>query len=732
MGDDAPRGPKRAGLSLLFEARRCEYRPRLMRARALSVSLSVLLAACQASAPPPRVSQVVNTPPPAAAPSTTPAGPKPELGTFGVDSSQENATVKPGNDFYRYVNGHWLDTYQLKADERQFGSFMKLHYRSEDQVKAIIGEVSAGAPASGSIEQQIADFYKSYLDEPTLRAKGIAPLQDELKAIAAIRNRNDLITAFGRSDLSETNAPIGIGVSVDRRDPNHYLLDIAHSGLGLPDRAYYLEDGFKQVLAAYEAHIATMLGFTGLSEPKAKAAAAALVKLETAIAKEHWPKAVLRDDDKTLNVITFQALETTYKTYPWRAHFKAAGIDVAKLKEVNVFTPSAITPLAKLVSDTPLETWKSYLTFHLLIHHAMLLGDTIDNTNFAFFGRTLMGQPEQRERWKRAIGLVAGQGSFGQGLGKLYVARHFPPEAAAKMNELVANLRAAFKQRIESLTWMGPETKVQALKKLAAFNTKIGYPKKWRDFSSLKITPNDLMGNYRAVHRYWYEDQISRLGKPTDRDEWQMTPQTVNAYYDSTFNEIVFPAAILQPPFFDPNADSAVNYGGIGAVIGHEMGHGFDDQGSKSDANGVQRDWWTSADRTAFVARTQILVKQYGSYEPLKGQHINGELTLGENIGDLGGLTVAFHAYQASLGGKPAPVLEGTTGPQRFFLGWGQVWATKQRDETALNALKADPHSPGEFRVNGVVRNVDAWYDAFGVKPGDALYLPAEQRAHIW
>lgn len=703
-----------------------------MRARALGLTAVSFLAACQLSAPAPTPSKVLPPVPDAVPSAAAPEGSPPELGQFGVDLAQRDPAVKPGNDFYRYVNGHWLTTYQLKPDERSFGSFMKLHYRSEDQVKAIIDEISVATPPPGSIEQQIADYYKSFLDEPTLREKGIAPLRAELKEIAAIRNRDSLITAFGRSDLSGTNSPIGMEVAVDRRNPNQYLLNVAQSGLGLPDRSYYLEDGFKSVREAYQAHIATLLGFAGVPEAKAKLDAAAVLKLEIAIAKEHWTKAQLRDDDKTLNVVALPVLETTYKGFPWRAYFKAAGVDAAKLKEVNVYTPSAITPLAKVVTDTPLETWKSYLAYHLVTHHAMLLGNDIDNANFAFYGKTLMGQPEQRERWKRAIGLVAGQGSLGQGLGKLYVQRHFSPEAAAKMNELVDNLRAAFKQRIEALTWMGPETKRQALQKLAAFTTKIGYPKKWRDFSSVKIVPGDLMANYQAVHRYWYDDQIQRLGKPTDRDEWQMTPQTVNAYYDSTFNEIVFPAAILQPPFFDAHADPAVNYGGIGAVIGHEMGHGFDDQGSKSDATGVQRNWWTDADRTAFVSRTQILVKQFDGYEPLKGQKINGELTLGENIGDLGGISVAFHAYQSSLGGKPAPLLEGTSGAQRFFLGWAQVWATKQRDETLLNALKADPHSPGEFRVNGVVRNVDAWYEAFGVKPGDALYLPPEQRAHIW
>ena len=361
-----------------------------------------------------------------------------------------------------------------------------------------------------------------------------------------------------------------------------------------------------------------------------------------------------------------------------------------------------------------------------------MLGDTIDNENFAFHGKVLNGQPEQRERWKRALMLIGAVQSLGEAIGKLYVARHYPPDAAAKMADLVSNLRAAHGERLQALPWMGPETKKQALTKLSTFNPKIGTPKKWRDFSSIPIVAGDLIENYKAVHRYWYDNKLARLGKPTDKDEWQMTPQTINAYYNPAYNEIVFPAAILQPPFFDPNADPAVNYGAIGAVIGHEIGHGFDDQGSKSDERGVQRNWWTEQDRKNFEERTQRLVKQYDSYEAVPGQHVNGKLTLGENIGDLGGVGIALHAYRKSLDGKPAPVIDGFSGEQRFFLSWAQVWMSKQRDEFTLRTLKTDPHSPPKFRVNGVVRNVDAWYDAFGVQPGDPLFLPPAERVTIW
>ncbi|MGC4093300.1 MAG: M13 family metallopeptidase [Polyangiaceae bacterium] len=704
-----------------------------MRSRSFGLVLSVWLAACQTQAPalqPARPSVAASSP--AAPPEPPAAGPKPELGSFGVDLNQGNPAIRPGNDFYRRVNGRWLDTYQLKPDEMRFNSFVKLQYRSEEQVKAIIEELSRAASANGTPQQQIADYFKSYMDAPALEARGIAPLRDELAAIAKIRTREQLIEAFGSASARESNAPFMASVGIDRRDPDRYILNIAHAGLGLPDRSYYLEDTFKKVLVAYEANIVTMLGFTGLAPAEAKKAASLVVALETAIAREHWPRAELRDLDKTTNVTTRESFEAQYKDYPWRQHLKAAGIDVAKVTELNVYAPSAVAPLSRLVSSTPLATWRYYLTYHLITNHAALLGDSIDNASFEFFGKVVNGQPAQRDRWKRAIMLVGKLRGLGEALGKLYIERHFPPDAATKMNDLVENARAALKERVQALSWMGPQTKREALEKLGSFNAKIGGPKKWRDFSGIAIAPGELMANYRAVRKYWYEDEVGRLGKPTDRDEWQMTPQTINAYYNRSFNEIVFPAAILQPPFFDPNADPAVNYGAIGGVIGHEMGHGFDDQGSKADARGVKRNWWTAEDRGNFETRTQALVKQYAGFEPLLGQKINGSLTLGENIGDLGGISIALSAHLRSLGGKPAPVLDGYTGEQRFFLAWAQVWAGKQRDEYLLKVLKSDPHSPTEFRVNGVVRNVDAWYQAFDVKPGDALYLAPSERVRIW
>ncbi len=699
--------------------------------RWVSFALLTCLGACQKNAPqvpPPRAALAE----PEAKVAPAPAGPKPELGTFGIELENRDGSVRPGDDFYRSVNGHWLATYQLKPDEMRYGAFIKLQYRAEDQVKAILDELSQKPAVPGSIEQQISDFYASFMDRAALEAKGIAALGPELSAIAAIRDEKGLVEAFGRADMMGSNAPFGAGVEVDRRNPDRYMLNVAQAGLGLPDRSFYLEDAFAKVRSAYEAHIATMLGFTGLDEARAKRAAAAILKLETSIAEKHWPRTELRDSDKTNNVFTLSDFEAKFPGFAWRRYFEAMDIDATKLKELNVFTPSALVPLAKIVRKTPLSTWKQYLTFHLVENHAPLLGDTIDDASFSFRGKVLLGQPEQRERYKRAVNLVGGMHSLGEAIGKLYVARHFPPESAAVMNELVGNLRGAFEERIEALSWMGPETKKQALAKLATFNPKVGYPKKWRDFSGITIVPNDLMANYRAVTKYWHDDEVGRLDKPTDRDEWQMTPQTINAYYNPPFNEVVFPAAILQPPFFDPHADPAVNYGAIGAVIGHEMGHGFDDQGSKYDSRGVQRNWWTEQDRARFDALTQSLVKQYDAFEPLPGQHINGQLTLGENIGDLGGLSVALSAYEKSLGGKPAPVIDGFTGTQRFFMSFGQLWATKARDEFLLTTLKSDPHSPGEFRVNGVVRNMGAWYDAFGVTQGDKLFLSPAERVTIW
>lgn len=659
--------------------------------------------------------------------------PKPELGTFGVDLSTRKISVNPGDDFFSHANGAWLDTYQLKPDEKRYGAFIELSYRSEDQVKAIINELAAANPQPGTIEQKIGDFYASYMDTDTRNQLGIEPLKPGFARIDAIASKADLIAAFGKAGVEGTNSPIGMGIGIDDKNPSRYVLTLRQAGLGLPDRDYYLQDDeqLQKVRAAYQEHIAKMLKLSGVEEGAATESAAAILALETELAKHHWPRTELRDRNKTYNLFTLNQLTQDFPGFDWQS-FLAAG-DVTEPGEMIVATPSAFTPIVKVVNETPLDTWKMYLRYHYLAHNASYLSQELDDAHFAFVGPVLSGQQEQRALWKRAVNQVSSRwGGLGDAIGQVYVKRHFPPESKAMMVELVENLRAAFRERIQTLDWMGEATKVEALRKLEAFRPKIGYPDKWWDFSSLRIEKDDLFGNMERVRAFFHADEIARLTRPTDKDEWFMNPQTVNAYYNPPFNEIVFPAAILQPPFFDPHADPAVNYGAIGAVIGHEMGHGFDDQGSKYNADGVLQNWWTEEDRARFEERTKALVAQYNDYEALPNQRVNGELTQGENIGDLGGLSVAYHAYKLSLGGKEAPVVDGLTGDQRFFLSWAQVWRTKNREAFLLQRLKADPHSPEMFRVNGVVRNIDAWYRAFGVEPQHQLFLPPESRVAIW
>jgi putative endopeptidase len=462
----------------------------------------------------------------------------------------------------------------------------------------------------------------------------------------------------------------------------------------------------------------------------AKPRAEAILALETELAKPMWERAQMRNRDKTYNVVTFAELQKQYPGFDWAALVKAQGMPA--LDRVNVVTPSAVQPVLDVIAKTPLSVWRDYLTFHAVRNNAPLLSKDIDDAAFAFNGTVLSGQKAQKEDWKRGVTLVGGMDGLGDALGKLYVERHFSPEAKAAMQQLVENLRKALRANIEKIDWMSDATKAEAYRKLASFRPKVGYPDKWRDYSSVTIVPGDLMANVMEMRRYGRNDEVRRIGTKTDRDEWGMTPQTVNAYYNSTFNEIVFPAGILQAPFFDLNADPAVNYGGIGAVIGHEMGHGFDDQGSKSDFAGIQRNWWTDADRTGFEVKTKALGAQYDAFCPIENTCVNGALTMGENIGDLGGISMAYTAYQLSLGGKPAPVVDGLTGDQRFFLSWGQIWKGKYRDEALVNLIKTNPHSPSEFRANGPLRNFDPWYKAFDVKAGDKMYIAPEQRVRIW
>ncbi len=654
---------------------------------------------------------------------------KAELGSFGVDLSARNLDVKPGDDFFMYASGNWYDNYELPADKTRFGAFSKLAERSNDEVKAIIEDLAAKENLSGT-EKLVADYYNAYMDTDTLDALGITPLQATLTDIANIADVAGLTKTFGEAWLTGTTSPIWGGMWTNPKDPNQYQLHVGVGGIGLPDRDYYLLDTerFVNIRNEYQNHIAQMLAFAGISEADAQNQAAAILALETKIAEIQWPREKRRDRDLALNQFERDAFEAEYAGFDWDSFFASSGFAIPAL---NVRQPEPVKAAIDLINGEDLATWKAYLTYHTISNNASMLSQDIYNTNFAFFGTVLNGQKEPRPRWKRAISAMSGTESLGFAIGEIYTERYFPESSKAQMAELVENLRTALGQRIDGLDWMGTETKVNAKAKLAAFRPKIGYPDQGIDFAGLDIKGDDLLGNVKTLRQFFQAKDVAVEMEPTDRERWGMTPQQVNAYYNSSFNEIVFPAAILQPPFFDPNADAAVNYGGIGAVIGHEMGHGFDDQGSKSDAEGVQRNWWTDEDRAAFDAKAEKLAAQYSAYEPIEGNFVNGKNSLGENIGDVGGLAMAYHAYQLSLNGKEAPIIDGTTGDQRFFLAWAQVWKEKRTEESMLNQLRGGTHAPGRYRALAP-RNHDAWYAAFDVKPGDALYLAPEDRVRIW
>ncbi|MEZ9140420.1 MULTISPECIES: M13 family metallopeptidase [unclassified Shewanella] len=652
---------------------------------------------------------------------------KAELGDFGVDLTARNEAVKPGDDFFMYASGTWYDNFEMPADKTRYGAFTALGERSEQQVKEIIDDIASRSDLNAE-EQLIADFYQSYMDTDTINKLGISPIQGTLDTITAIKNTDDLTQVFGNAWLTDAESPISGGMWFNRLDPNQYELSIGAGGLGLPDRSYYLEDSerFVKIRSAYVSHIAEMLAFAGIKDGQARAEA--IVALETKIAEGQWPREKRRNRDLTLNQVKRADLNNEYPNFNWDLFFEQSGYQIPQL---NVSQPEPIKAMIELVNNQPLNVWQDYLTFHTVSNNAGLLSEDIYNASFAFYGKELSGQEEPKPRWKRAVAEMSGTQSLGFAIGKVYVARYFPESSKQQMAELVENLRAALGQRIDGLDWMGDETKVNAHAKLAAFKPKIGYPDVWQEFDGLALTNKDLLSNIKNLRQYFHADSVVKELKKTDRNRWGMTPQFVNAYYNSSFNEIVFPAAILQPPFFDPNADPAVNYGGIGAVIGHEMGHGFDDQGSKSDANGIQRNWWTDSDRAAFEAKADMLAAQYSQYEPIPENFVNGRNSLGENIGDVGGLSMAYHAYQLSLNGKEAPIIDGLTGDQRFFLAWAQVWKEKRTEQSMLSQLRAGTHAPGRYRALAP-RNHDAWYKAFDVKPGDKLYLPEDERVRIW
>jgi predicted metalloendopeptidase len=651
----------------------------------------------------------------------------PRFGSFGIDLAARDKTIRPGDDFFRYVDGHWLATEKIPADRSTWGSFAVLREQADSDVQAIVAAAAALHAAPGTNEQKIGDFYGAFLDTGKIDRLGLAPAKAGLDAIAKLKTHGQVAALIAVPGMP-LDGPIGYGISLDQKDPDRYIVEIGQSGLSLPDREYYLKTDpqFVDIRTKFQAHAAKMLALAGHKD--AGTEAAQILALETQIAKLHWEVAKRRQRDLTYNPMTVASLEKDAPDYPWAAALGASGL--SGVKEVVVAEWSAVPALGRLFEETPVSIWKTYLDYQYLTAEAAVLPKAFDDENFDFYGRILNGQPEQRERWKRAVQAV--DGALGEAVGRLYVEKKFPPASKAAMETLVENLRKGYARHIADVPWMTAGTKQVALEKLAAFRSKIGYPNKWRDYSKLEVKPGDAFGNRERARVFEWNRQLARLNKPTDRDEWAMTPQTVNAYYNPVFNEVVFPAAILQPPFFDPKADPAVNYGGIGAVIGHEMGHGFDDQGAKSDAKGVLRTWWKPEDVAAFKKRTEALADQYSQFEPLKGLHVNGHLTLGENIGDLGGLTIAHDAYLISLNGAPAPVIDGYTGDQRFFMGWAQVWRTLDRDQALRNQVMTNPHSPAEYRVNGVVRNVDAWYTAFRVEPGDKLYLAPGQRVHIW
>lgn len=691
---------------------------------------AVSVAACAARQTPAEAEQPAPAAEAAPAPAA-PARPKPELGSFGFDAAGMNRSVPAGQSWMEHANGTWTATTEIPADRSRYGMFNKLDDLSRERTRAIIEEAAKGAlgEAGGGDARKVGDLFASFMDEEAIEKKGAEPLKNELTRIQGVRSGADLARLFGEHLRTLSPAPFALYVNQDAKAPDRYIPILFQSGLGMPDRDYYLGSDPKMVETRqkYVEHVAKMLQLTGVPAAQATGKAKAILALETQIARAHWSRVESRDDDKTYN--KWQKADFAKKApgFDWAAFFQSAGM--GEQGEFIVSQPSAFAGIAKLTKSVPLATWKDYLALHIAKDRAPLLSKAFVDENFAFNGTVLSGQPQNQERWKRGVDLV--NAAMGEAVGRIYVERHFPPEAKAEADRLVKNVIAAMDKRLAELPWMAPETRQKARQKLASFTPKIGYPSKWRDYGKLEVTRGDLEGNAERAAAFEYDRNLAKLGKPVDREEWFMPPMQVNAYANPTMNEIVFPAAILQPPFFDPNADEAVNYGAIGAVIGHEISHHFDDQGRKYDPQGRLTDWWTPQDVERFKVYADQLVAQYGQYEPLPGLKVNGNLTLGENIADLAGLLVAYDAYQLSLGGKPAPVLEGFTGDQRFFLGHAQVWRSKYREAALRQQVVVDPHTAGFLRPN-VSRNLDAWYTAFDVKPGQALYLAPEQRVRIW
>ena len=687
----------------------------------VTLAASTILAGC-ATAPAPAPEPVTPIAPVAVAePAAVEPAPKPELGTFGFDRAGMDTTVLPGDNFYQYANGTWAKTTPIPPDKSNYGMFTKLDDLSKERTRVIIEE------AARDPNSKIGNAYSAFLDTAAIEGKGLAPIQPWLGQIKGLDSRAGYAALAAQANRYGIGIPFGLFVGQDDKSPERYVTQMFQGGIGMPDRDYYLLDDarMQDIRAKYLAHLTNVLNLAG--EANAAARAKALLDFETEIAKVHWTQVDSRDATKTYNLMTLANLQSDAAGFDWATFLRDSGLSAAT--EVNVAQPSAVNGIARLLSRAPLQVLKDQLLIRSLDQYSAVLPKAFDDEAFAFYGTTLSGTPQQEERWKRAVTFT--EGALADDLSQIYVQRHFPPETKAAADQLVRNVVEAMGRRIDGLTWMAPQTKARARAKLANFTAKIGYPDRWKDYSALEIRRDDPLGNAMRAAEWAHNDNVTRLGEPIRRWEWGMTPMTINAYANFGMQEIVFPAAILQPPFFDPNADPAINYGGIGAVIGHEISHHFDDQGSKYDEQGRLADWWTPADLEAFKKASQALVAQYDAYEIFPGANIKGEFTLGENIGDLAGLTIAYDAYRHSLAGQPAPVIDGTTADQRFYLGWAQVWRRNYREANLRQRLITDPHSPSEQRA-AIVRNLDPWYPAFDVQPGQKLYLSPEQRVRIW
>jgi putative endopeptidase len=650
-----------------------------------------------------------------------------ELGS-GIELENMDPSVRPQDNFYRYVNGSWLEETEIPSDRARWGSFDELREQSQEHVLEIILELAEEEHEFGSDAQKIGDMFRSFMDTLAIEELGLSPIQADLARIDALQGHEELPAFWGYIQRYRFGTPVSVFVGLDLMQSDQYITSGSQSGLGLPDRDFYLRDDERslQLLDAYRTYITRLWDAAEWGD--GDDAADRIIALETAIAEEHWTRVQDRDRQATYNKMTVDELTVAAPGFDWIRMLEQAGL--GHIEEIVIRQPSYVAAFAGMWRDVAMDDWKTYLRFHLLRSRASNLSSTFADIHFDFYGRVLSGVEEQRSRERRAVSST--EGVLGFMVGKKYVERHYPQEAAERMADMIANLKVAFEQSIRELEWMSDDTKKEALAKLAIFNAKIGYPDVWRDYDCLEIHPDDLVGNLRRASQCEYERNIGRLGQEVDREEWGMTPQTVNAYYNVVLNEIVFPAAILQPPFFNVEADDAVNYGGIGAVIGHEISHGFDDQGRRSDGDGNLRDWWTEEDEAQFQARAQLMIEQYNAFNPIDDLHINGALALGENIADLGGMNVALRAWRNSLDGEESPVLDGYTGEQRFFLGWGQIWRIKFRDEALRQQLVTGPHSPGKYRVLGILSNMPEFYEAFDVQPGNPMYREEDVRVRIW